>query len=64
MALTDCPSCNKKISDKSEECPHCQFRVGDLRAVVSLLGFAKPVWKENTMKLQECHHVTLTRHQN
>ncbi|WP_026375449.1 hypothetical protein [Aestuariibacter salexigens] len=29
MALTDCPSCNKKISDKSTLCPHCNFAVGD-----------------------------------
>ena len=24
MALIDCPSCNKKISDKAKQCPHCQ----------------------------------------
>lgn len=29
MALTDCPSCNKTISDKSKVCPHCDFAVGD-----------------------------------
>ena len=29
MALTDCPACNKKISDKSDVCPHCGFQVGD-----------------------------------
>jgi len=23
MALIKCPECNKKISDKSENCPHC-----------------------------------------
>lgn len=27
MALIDCPSCGKKISDKSEKCPHCDFAV-------------------------------------
>ncbi|MFC3093575.1 zinc ribbon domain-containing protein [Alteromonas sediminis] len=27
MALIDCPSCGKKISDKSESCPHCDFAV-------------------------------------
>lgn len=32
MALIDCPSCNKKISDKSATCPHCQFAVGDASA--------------------------------
>jgi ribosomal protein L37E len=25
MALIDCPSCGKKISDKAETCPHCGF---------------------------------------
>lgn len=29
MALVDCPSCNKKISDKSPSCPHCGFCVGE-----------------------------------
>ncbi|QJR82448.1 zinc ribbon domain-containing protein [Alteromonas pelagimontana] len=29
MALIDCPSCNKKISDKAAVCPHCNFAVGD-----------------------------------
>lgn len=28
MALTHCPSCNKKISDKAPACPHCQFAIG------------------------------------
>ena len=28
MALTNCPSCNKKISDKSPVCPHCDFAIG------------------------------------
>ena len=25
--LTDCPACKKKISDKAETCPHCDFAV-------------------------------------
>ncbi len=25
MSLFNCPSCKKKISDKVQECPHCQF---------------------------------------
>ncbi|MDN4503303.1 zinc-ribbon domain-containing protein [Alteromonadaceae bacterium BrNp21-10] len=28
MALTNCPSCNKKISDKAKECSHCGFAIG------------------------------------
>ncbi len=32
MALTDCPACNKKISDKSDVCSHCGFQVGDASA--------------------------------
>ena len=27
MALTDCPACSKKISDKAEVCSHCNFAV-------------------------------------
>ena len=27
MALTTCPSCNKRISSKVEQCPHCDFRL-------------------------------------
>jgi hypothetical protein len=29
MALVDCPSCNKKISDKSPSCTHCGFSVAE-----------------------------------
>jgi hypothetical protein len=29
MALVDCPSCNKKISDKSLACPNCGFCIGE-----------------------------------
>ncbi|QPG06870.1 zinc ribbon domain-containing protein [Salinimonas marina] len=29
MALIDCPSCNKKISDKADDCPHCGFSLAD-----------------------------------
>ena len=28
MALIDCPSCNKKISDKAQNCQHCRFSLG------------------------------------
>ncbi|WP_017445058.1 zinc ribbon domain-containing protein [Gayadomonas joobiniege] len=24
MALTHCPKCDKKISDKADQCPHCE----------------------------------------
>ncbi|RUO65268.1 hypothetical protein SAMN06297229_1344 [Pseudidiomarina planktonica] len=27
MALTNCPSCNKRISSKAPECPHCGFNL-------------------------------------
>ncbi|MFQ6370976.1 zinc ribbon domain-containing protein [Shewanella sp. YIC-542] len=31
MALTSCPICEKRISDKARECPHCQAQLqGDL----------------------------------
>ena len=29
MALIDCPSCGKKISDKAQQCNHCHFDVGN-----------------------------------
>ena len=32
MALTNCPACNKKISDKAKSCQHCGFAVGSASA--------------------------------
>ena len=32
MALVDCPSCNKKISDKAKNCEHCDFALGSVDA--------------------------------
>ncbi|MFT2091284.1 hypothetical protein [Paraglaciecola sp. 2405UD69-4] len=32
MALIDCPSCSKKISDKAQTCQHCGFTLGDASA--------------------------------
>jgi hypothetical protein len=29
MALIDCPSCKKKISDKADSCQHCGFAIGE-----------------------------------
>ena len=28
MALIDCPSCSKKMSDKAQNCQHCGFGLG------------------------------------
>jgi hypothetical protein len=28
MALVDCPTCRKKISDKAQNCQHCDFALG------------------------------------
>ncbi len=28
MALIDCPSCRKKMSDKAQQCSHCEFTLG------------------------------------
>ena len=28
MALIDCPSCSKKMSDKAQSCQHCGFGLG------------------------------------
>ncbi|MBL4911004.1 MAG: zinc ribbon domain-containing protein [Alteromonadaceae bacterium] len=30
MAIIDCPSCNKKVSDKAKECSHCQQSLIDI----------------------------------
>jgi len=30
MAVINCPSCNKKISDKANSCSHCQLDLVDL----------------------------------
>lgn len=32
MALTYCPACNKKISDKAKQCQHCGFALGNASA--------------------------------
>lgn len=32
MALTNCPSCGKRISDKAKSCPHCGFVRGKASA--------------------------------
>jgi hypothetical protein len=32
MALIDCPSCSKKISDKARNCQHCDFTLGTVDA--------------------------------
>lgn len=32
MALVACPSCNKKISDKTQSCQHCGFTLGEASA--------------------------------
>ena len=32
MALIECPSCNKKISDKASSCQHCDFSIGTVDA--------------------------------
>jgi len=32
MALVDCPSCSKKISDKAQSCQHCDFTLGTVNA--------------------------------
>ncbi|MDU0355532.1 hypothetical protein RS130_17985 [Paraglaciecola aquimarina] len=32
MAVVECPSCNKKISDKAKSCQHCDFNLGNASA--------------------------------
>ncbi len=30
MAIVSCPNCNKPISDKHKQCPHCENNVAEL----------------------------------
>lgn len=30
MALIQCPSCSKRVSDKATNCPHCDFKITGL----------------------------------
>ncbi len=30
MAITNCPSCSKKVSSQSALCPHCGFELGEV----------------------------------
>ena len=30
MAITSCPECNRKISNRSAICPHCGFQFGEV----------------------------------
>lgn len=32
MALIDCPSCSKKVSDKAPVCQHCNFAIANASA--------------------------------
>ena len=32
MAIINCPSCNKTISDKAKSCSHCKHEFGDISA--------------------------------
>lgn len=46
MALVDCPSCSKTISDKAKTCQHCGFAIGnasveDIQRKKSLQRFTK-----------------------
>ena len=46
MALTDCPACNKKMSDKAKVCPNCGFAFGnaseeEIERKMSLVRFHK-----------------------
>lgn len=34
MALIKCPECGNKISDKSDECVHCGFPIGEIPTIV------------------------------
>jgi uncharacterized membrane protein YvbJ len=46
MAIINCPSCNKAISDKAKSCTHCQFQFGessadDIRRTLSMQRYSK-----------------------
>ncbi len=46
MAITNCPACNKSISDKAKSCSHCGYEFGDqsaedIRRQISLKRYKK-----------------------
>jgi hypothetical protein len=46
MAIINCPSCNKSISDKAKSCSHCEYKFGeanadDIRRAVSMKRYNK-----------------------
>ena len=45
MAVINCPSCNKKISDKAKTCSHCQLELSNLdkdkRESISKVSYVK-----------------------
>jgi hypothetical protein len=46
MAIINCPSCNKSISDKAKSCSHCEYQFGaasadDIRRKLSMQRYKK-----------------------
>ncbi len=50
MAVINCPSCKKKISDKAKSCSHCQLQLGELSAE-KILTMKKMSLIEKSQKL-------------
>lgn len=50
MAVINCPSCNKKISDKAKSCSHCQLSLTDLdEEKISTINKISVVQKSQTL---------------
>lgn len=47
MAVISCPSCRKKISDRSQSCSHCGLEIGSLDR-----DKLASIQRENSIKLQ------------
>tara|TARA_A200000159_G_scaffold141565_1_gene144464 strand:+ start:630 stop:1064 length:435 start_codon:yes stop_codon:yes gene_type:complete len=50
MALIDCPSCGKKMSDKAKTCPNCDFSYGE----ASVEDIER---KENMKRFKKMHSI-------
>ena len=59
MAITTCPSCSKPISSRSNLCPHCGFKRGEV-AEKQLQEFRRRKLRDRIYHLKMYSYVTLT----
>ena len=59
MAIINCPSCNKKISDVTTMCPNCGFKRGDV-SEEQMLEFRRRKLRDHVYHLNMTSYVVLT----